>query len=126
MILNQPLVVVSRLAQYDLSGDGRGRRPFRPGRRGVRHGLAKALTYYEPDLRGPLKKEGFLSARLPRRGRAAARNTATRRPARASSSPSAEFVGDAISRRAASAALCFSGIVPLHIPHIQRDLNRPA
>ncbi|MFL5130644.1 MAG: 30S ribosomal protein S9, partial [Microvirga sp.] len=27
----------------------------------VRHGLAKALTYYEPELRGPLKKEGFLT-----------------------------------------------------------------
>jgi small subunit ribosomal protein S9 len=27
----------------------------------VRHGLAKALTYYEPDLRPSLKKEGFLT-----------------------------------------------------------------
>jgi small subunit ribosomal protein S9 len=27
----------------------------------VRHGLAKALTYYEPELRGPLKKGGFLT-----------------------------------------------------------------
>ena len=27
----------------------------------VRHGLAKALTYYEPDLRPALKKEGFLT-----------------------------------------------------------------
>ena len=27
----------------------------------VRHGLSKALTYYEPELRGPLKKEGFLT-----------------------------------------------------------------
>jgi small subunit ribosomal protein S9 len=27
----------------------------------VRHGLAKALTHYEPELRGPLKKEGFLT-----------------------------------------------------------------
>ena len=27
----------------------------------VRHGLAKALTHYEPDLRPPLKKEGFLT-----------------------------------------------------------------
>ena len=27
----------------------------------VRHGLAKALTYYEPELRARLKKEGFLT-----------------------------------------------------------------
>jgi small subunit ribosomal protein S9 len=27
----------------------------------VKHGISKALTYYEPALRGPLKKEGFLT-----------------------------------------------------------------
>ncbi len=27
----------------------------------MRHGLSKALTYYEPALRGALKKEGFLT-----------------------------------------------------------------
>ena len=60
MILNQPLVVVNRLTQYDLTvtvaGGGLS------GQAGaVRHGLAKALTYYEPELRGSLKKEGFLT-----------------------------------------------------------------
>lgn len=60
MILNQPLVIVNRLTQYDLtvtvSGGGLS------GQAGaVRHGLAKALTYYEPELRGSLKKEGFLT-----------------------------------------------------------------
>ncbi len=60
MILNQPLVVVNRLAQYDLTvtvaGGGLS------GQAGaVRHGLAKALTYFEPDLRPALKKEGFLT-----------------------------------------------------------------
>jgi small subunit ribosomal protein S9 len=60
MILNQPLVVVNRLTQYDVtatvSGGGLS------GQAGaVRHGLAKALTYYEPELRAPLKKEGFLT-----------------------------------------------------------------
>ena len=60
MILNQPLVVANRLAQYDLTvtvaGGGLS------GQAGaVRHGLAKALTNYEPDLRAPLKKEGFLT-----------------------------------------------------------------
>ena len=60
MILNQPLVVVNRLSQYDLtvtvSGGGLS------GQAGaVRHGLAKALTYYEPELRASLKKGGFLT-----------------------------------------------------------------
>ena len=60
MILNQPLVIANRLTQYDMvvtvSGGGLS------GQAGaVRHGLAKALTYYEPELRGPLKKEGFLT-----------------------------------------------------------------
>ena len=60
MILNQPLVVANRLAQYDLmitvAGGGLS------GQAGaVRHGLSKALTHYEPDLRGALKKEGFLT-----------------------------------------------------------------
>jgi small subunit ribosomal protein S9 len=27
----------------------------------LRHGISKALTYYEPELRGPLKKGGFLT-----------------------------------------------------------------
>ena len=27
----------------------------------VRHGISKALTHYEPELRSPLKKEGFLT-----------------------------------------------------------------
>ena len=27
----------------------------------VRHGLSKALTYFEPELRPVLKKEGFLT-----------------------------------------------------------------
>ena len=60
MILNQPLVIINRVDQYDVTvnvfGGGLS------GQAGaVRHGLAKALTYYEPDLRAPLKKEGFLT-----------------------------------------------------------------
>ena len=27
----------------------------------MRHGISRALTLYEPELRGPLKKEGFLT-----------------------------------------------------------------
>ena len=60
MILSQPLVVVNRITQYDLmvtvTGGGLS------GQAGaVRHGLAKALTHYEPELRPALKKEGFLT-----------------------------------------------------------------
>jgi small subunit ribosomal protein S9 len=60
MILAQPLVVAKRTGQYDLvvsvAGGGLS------GQAGaVRHGLAKALTNYEPELRPALKKEGFLT-----------------------------------------------------------------
>ncbi len=60
MILRQPLQLVNRADQYDIvvtvAGGGLS------GQAGaVRHGLAKALTYYEPDLRPALKKEGFLT-----------------------------------------------------------------
>jgi small subunit ribosomal protein S9 len=46
----------------------------------VRHGISKALTYFEPELRGILKKEGFLTrdARVVERkkfGRAKARRS---------------------------------------------------
>jgi small subunit ribosomal protein S9 len=60
MILKQPLALVDRLTQYDVmctvSGGGLS------GQAGaVRHGLSKALTYFEPELRAHLKKGGFLT-----------------------------------------------------------------
>jgi len=60
MIINQPLVIANRASQYDINvtvaGGGLS------GQAGaVRHGLAKALTHYEPELRPSLKKEGFLT-----------------------------------------------------------------
>ena len=60
MILQQPLVIARRVGQYDLivtvAGGGLS------GQAGaVRHGLAKALTHFEPELRSALKKEGFLT-----------------------------------------------------------------
>jgi len=60
MILQQPYGVTKRVGQYDMNvtvaGGGLS------GQAGaVRHGLAKALTHYEPDLRSALKKEGFLT-----------------------------------------------------------------
>ncbi len=60
MIIQQPLNVAKRAGQYDLTvtvaGGGLS------GQAGaVRHGLSKALTHYEPDLRTALKREGFLT-----------------------------------------------------------------
>ncbi|MCZ8261255.1 MAG: 30S ribosomal protein S9 [Beijerinckiaceae bacterium] len=60
MLLNQPLVAAGRVDQYDImvSCNGGGL----SGQAGaVRHGLARALTFYEPELRGVLKKGGFLT-----------------------------------------------------------------
>jgi len=60
MLLQQPLNAASRLSQYDIrctvAGGGLS------GQAGaVRHGISKALTYFEPELRGVLKKGGFLT-----------------------------------------------------------------
>ncbi len=60
MLLKQPLNAASRLTQYDIrvtvAGGGLS------GQAGaVRHGISKALTYFEPELRGILKKGGFLT-----------------------------------------------------------------
>jgi small subunit ribosomal protein S9 len=60
MVLTQPLQIVNRETQYDIMvsvvGGGLS------GQAGaVRHGLSKALTYFEPALRSALKKEGFLT-----------------------------------------------------------------
>jgi small subunit ribosomal protein S9 len=60
MIIGQPMEVVDRTTQYDVwctvSGGGLS------GQAGaVRHGISKALTYFEPALRGTLKQGGFLT-----------------------------------------------------------------
>ena len=60
MILQQPIVAAARKDQYDVvatvAGGGLS------GQAGaVRHGISKALTYYEPELRAVLKKGGFLT-----------------------------------------------------------------
>ena len=60
MIMQQPLLVANRVGQYDIVVDVAG--GCLSGQAGaVRHGLSKALTYYEPDLRPALKKVGFLT-----------------------------------------------------------------
>ena len=60
MVLQQPIVATNRGGQFDIvvtvTGGGLS------GQAGaVRHGISKALTYYEPELRGVLKKGGFLT-----------------------------------------------------------------
>ena len=60
MMINQPFGVVNRAGQFDVvcsvSGGGLS------GQAGaVRHGLSKALTNFEPDLRSVLKRGGFLT-----------------------------------------------------------------
>ena len=60
MLLKQPLQAANRLSQFDVmatvSGGGLS------GQAGaVRHGISKALVYFEPELRPQLKKGGFLT-----------------------------------------------------------------
>jgi small subunit ribosomal protein S9 len=60
MILQQPIVAANRSGQFDIiatvAGGGLS------GQAGaVRHGISKALTYYEPGLRPVLKAGGFLT-----------------------------------------------------------------
>ena len=60
LILNQALQVANREEQYDVNVTVKG--GGLSGQAGaVRHGLSKALTYFEPELRGALKKAGFLT-----------------------------------------------------------------
>ena len=60
MLIQQPLVASNRTGQYDVtctvSGGGLS------GQAGaVRHGISRALTFYEPALRPILKSGGFLT-----------------------------------------------------------------
>lgn len=60
MLINQPITAAAREGQYDViatcSGGGLS------GQAGaVRHGISKALTHFEPELRPVLKKGGFLT-----------------------------------------------------------------
>ncbi len=60
MVINQPFEAANRANQFDVvctvSGGGLS------GQAGaVRHGISRALTYYEPGLRPVLKKGGFLT-----------------------------------------------------------------
>jgi small subunit ribosomal protein S9 len=60
MILRQPLVAAKRETQFDVVCTVKG--GGLSGQAGaVRHGISKALTRYEPELRGVLKPFGFLT-----------------------------------------------------------------
>ncbi len=60
MIINQPFVAVGREGQYDVLCTVKG--GGLSGQAGaLRHGISRALTYYEPALRSVLKKGGFLT-----------------------------------------------------------------
>ncbi|MES1991175.1 MAG: 30S ribosomal protein S9 [Pseudomonadota bacterium] len=60
MILNQPLVAAAREKQFDITATVLG--GGLSGQAGaIRHGISRALTYFEPELRGVLKKDGFLT-----------------------------------------------------------------
>ena len=60
MLITQPFLVADRYQQFDVvcSVVGGGL----SGQAGaVRHGISRALCYFEPDLRSILKKAGFLT-----------------------------------------------------------------
>ena len=60
MLINQPFVATDRLGQFDVwcTVEGGGL----SGQAGaVRHGISRALTFYEPGLRPLLKHGGFLT-----------------------------------------------------------------
>jgi small subunit ribosomal protein S9 len=60
MILRQPLVVSNRETQFDVFATVVG--GGLSGQAGaLRHGIAKALVAYEPDLKPILKKHGFMT-----------------------------------------------------------------
>jgi len=60
MVLKQPLVAADRMGQFDIIATVKG--GGLSGQAGaVRHGISKALTYFEPELRPVLKKGGYLT-----------------------------------------------------------------
>ncbi len=60
MLIAQPLNAANRSSQYDIICTVKG--GGLSGQAGaVRHGISRALTHIEPDLRGVLKKGGFLT-----------------------------------------------------------------
>jgi small subunit ribosomal protein S9 len=60
MIVNQPLEIIQSIGNYEIMATVKG--GGLSGQAGaIRHGISKALTYYDPGLRPALKKVGFLT-----------------------------------------------------------------
>tara|TARA_R110002051_G_scaffold32382_2_gene72959 strand:+ start:28998 stop:29492 length:495 start_codon:yes stop_codon:yes gene_type:complete len=60
MLLQQPLECAERVNEFDVIATVKG--GGLSGQAGaVRHGISKALTYFEPTLRGVLKAGGFMT-----------------------------------------------------------------
>ena len=60
MIIVQPLEIAERLSEIDVNATVIG--GGLSGQAGaIRHGISRALTLFEPELRGKLKSEGFLT-----------------------------------------------------------------
>ncbi len=60
MLVKSPLVLTESLARYDVSVNVQGG-GFTGQAGAIRHGIARALIKSEPELRGALKKAGFLT-----------------------------------------------------------------
>jgi small subunit ribosomal protein S9 len=60
LVINQPFGVTERVGQYDIIATVKG--GGLSGQAGaVKHGIAQALSKYEPTLRSAVKAEGFLT-----------------------------------------------------------------
>jgi small subunit ribosomal protein S9 len=60
LVINQPFTVTSRVEQYDIVATVKG--GGLSGQAGaVKHGIAQALSKFEPALRSAVKAEGFLT-----------------------------------------------------------------
>ncbi len=60
MVLNQPFEITESVGRYDVFATVRG--GGLSGQAGaVKHGISRALAEGNPDLRGPLKRAGFLT-----------------------------------------------------------------
>jgi small subunit ribosomal protein S9 len=60
MLVKSPLVLTDALSRYDVAVNVQGG-GFTGQAGAIRHGIARALIKSEPELRGALKKAGFLT-----------------------------------------------------------------
>lgn len=60
MLVKSPLVLTQTIGKYDVAVNVKGG-GFTGQAGAIRHGIARALTKAEPELRGVLKKAGYLT-----------------------------------------------------------------